>query len=94
MEILWRAAALNDLEAIRDFIAQDNPQAAARVRTAIRTAVDRLAQYPEFGREGRVPGTRELIVATAPYIVAYRIAEDQVRILAVIHTSRQWPRRF
>jgi len=94
MEIIWRASALNDLEAVREFIAQDNPLAAARVLTAIRDAVDRLGRHPSLGRAGRVDGTRELIISNAPYIVAYRVVENQIRILAVIHTSRQWPRRF
>jgi toxin ParE1/3/4 len=94
MEIIWRRAALNDLEAIREFIAQDDPAAAARVRAAIRAVVDPLANYPNLGRAGRVEGTRELIIAGFPYIVAYRVAEKQVRVLSIIHTSRQWPRRF
>jgi toxin ParE1/3/4 len=94
MEIIWRASALNDLEAVREFIVQDNPRAAARVLTSIRAAVGRLGRHPSLGRAGRVEGTRELIISNAPYIVAYRVVENQVRILAVIHTSRQWPRRF
>ena len=94
MEIIWGASALNDLEAVREFIAQDNPLAAALVLTAIRDAVDRLGRHPSLGRAGRVDGTRELIISNAPYIVAYRVVENQIRILAVIHTSRQWPRRF
>jgi len=94
MRIIWRRAALNDLESVREFIAQDNPQAAARVHAAIRAAVDPLADYPNLGRAGRVDSTRELIVVELPYIIVYRVAEDTVRILAVIHTSRQWPRRF
>jgi toxin ParE1/3/4 len=94
MEIIWRRAALSDLQAIREFIAQDNPDAAARVHAAVRAAVDPLADYPNLGRAGRVDGTRELIIAGLPYIVAYRVAENQIRILSVIHTSRQWPRRF
>ncbi len=89
MEIIWRRAALNDLEAIRQFIAQDNPGAAARVKAAIRSAVERLAEYPGLGRAGRVEGTRELPVGNLPYIVAYRIAARQVRILSVIHAARQ-----
>jgi toxin ParE1/3/4 len=68
MEIVWRRAALNDLEAIREFIAQDDPGAAARVGDAIRAAVDRLADHPNLGRVGRVEGSRELIVSNAPYI--------------------------
>jgi toxin ParE1/3/4 len=94
MEIIWRQAALNDLEAIREFIAQDNPDVAARVRAAIRAAVERLAVYPHLGRAGRVAGTRELIVPGTPYIVAYRVVGDQLRILSVIHSARRWPQRF
>jgi toxin ParE1/3/4 len=94
MEIVWRASALNDLEAVREFIVQDNPRAAARVLTSIRAAVGRLGRHPSLGRAGRVEGTRELIISNAPSIVAYRVVENQVRVLAVIHTSRQWPRRF
>jgi toxin ParE1/3/4 len=94
MRIIWRRAALNDLESIREYIAQDNPKAATRVRAAIRAAVDPLAKHPNLGRSGRVEGTRERIVVDLPYIVVYRVREETVRILAVIHTSRQWPPRF
>ena len=66
MEIVWRRAALNDLEAIREFIEQDNPAAAVRVYEAIRAAVDPLATYPNFGRAGRVQGTRELVLSSLP----------------------------
>ena len=94
MEIVWRASALNDLEAIREFIIQENPTAAARILDAICVAIDRLGRHPGLGRAGRVEGTKELIISNAPYIVAYRVVENQVRILAIVHTSRQWPRRF
>lgn len=94
MEIIWRATAIRDLQAIREFIAQDNPDAAVRVRRNIRAAVERLAEYPNLGRAGRVAGTRELIVGGSPYIVVYRVREDTVRILAVIHAARQWPDRL
>jgi addiction module RelE/StbE family toxin len=94
MEIIWRSAALNNLEAIREFIAHDNTEAAIRMRASIRTAVSRLANYPDLGRAGRVEGTRELAIPHTPYLIAYRVIEDQVRILAIMHTSQQWPERF
>jgi toxin ParE1/3/4 len=94
MEIVWRTSALNDLEALREFITQDNPQAAARVVGAILSGIDRLGRHPGLGRAGRVEGTRELIIANTPYIVAYRVLGQQIRVLAIIHTARRWPRRF
>lgn len=94
MEIIWRRAALTDLDTIREFIAQDNADAAQRVRSAIQAAVSQLADHPDLGRSGRVDGPHELATAHMPYIVVYRVAAGQVRILALMHTSRQWPQRF
>jgi len=50
-----------------------------------------LARYPESGRPGCVAGTRELVIRRTPYIAAYRIAGDTVRILRVLHGAQQWP---
>jgi toxin ParE1/3/4 len=29
-----------------------------------------------------------------PYIVPYRIVDDDIEILSVIHTSRKWPEKL
>jgi toxin ParE1/3/4 len=47
-----------------------------------------------MGRPGRVISTRELVVSGTPYIVAYRVREGVVEILAVIHGAQQWPTSF
>ncbi|MGB7590400.1 MAG: type II toxin-antitoxin system RelE/ParE family toxin [Terriglobia bacterium] len=49
---------------------------------------------PLAGREGRVQGTRELAVARTPYVIAYRIREDEIQILAVLHGGQRWPTTF
>ena len=94
MEIIWRRVALNDLEGIRRYIAQENPAAGIRVRAIIRNAVEQLTDYPNLGRAGRVEGTREFVIAGTPYVVVYRALANRLRILAVIHGSRRWPERF
>ena len=91
MEILWLDRALDDLEAARRYIADDNPAAATNVFRLILESTGRLATMPASGRAGRVSGTRELVISRTPYIVAYRVARNRVEILAVLHGARQWP---
>ena len=82
------------IEDIRERIAEDDPQAAIRMILRIREAVGRLAMSPGLGRPGRVPGTRELIVSGTRYIVPYRVKEDVVQIITVLHGAQKWPDRF
>ena len=94
MEIIWRPTALEDLEEIHGYISKDNPPAADRIKARIRTAVERLAPYPNLGRPGRVDETRELVVAGTSYIVAYAVLGNQLMVLSVIHGAQAWPDEF
>jgi toxin ParE1/3/4 len=91
MRLEWSVLALSDRDAIFDYIEADSPQAAIAVDNRIRVQVESLADFPESGRPGRVEGTRELVIHSTPYIAAYRIAGDTVRILRVLHGAQQWP---
>jgi plasmid stabilization system protein ParE len=57
-------------------------------------AIDLLERYPMAGRKGRIPGTREMVVPRTPFIIGYTIAENDIQILAVLHTSQRWPESF
>jgi toxin ParE1/3/4 len=87
----WSAYALADRVAIFDYIEADSPQAAIAVDDRIREQVETLRQFPESGRPGRIEGTRELIISHTPYIVAYHVTGNTVRVLRVLHGSRRWP---
>jgi toxin ParE1/3/4 len=93
MKILWLVAAERDLVALTDFIAEDNPRTAVKIFHTILLTVDKLASYPDLGRAGRIEHTRELVIPHLPYIIVYTFAEE-IRILAIIHTSRKWPSAF
>jgi toxin ParE1/3/4 len=82
---------MTDRDEIFDYIEADNPRAAVAMDDRISAQMSLLIQFPESGRPSRVVGTRELIVSRTPYIAAYRIAGDTVRILRILHGSRQWP---
>lgn len=92
--VLWLDRAADDLYAIGDYIARDNPRAAREVLIRIKTVADSLSRNPEIGRRGRVEGTRELVLSDIPYLLAYQVTSEDVRILAVLHAARKWPDIF
>jgi toxin ParE1/3/4 len=76
------------------YIAQDSLQNAESVNARILKAVELLDGMPLCGREGRVQGTRELVVGRTPYIVVYQVNSEQPRILRVYRGARKWPNSF
>ena len=82
---------MSDRETIFDYIEADSPRAAIMVDDRIEAQVEGLMQTPEMGRVGRIAGTRELVISRTPYIAAYRIDGNRVRILRVLHGAQQWP---
>lgn len=91
MKLAWSRFALEDRNRIFDYIEQDSPRAAAIVDDHIREQVEVLLKFPGSGRPGRVDGTRELVISHTPYIAAYRIHGDTVRILRILHSAQLWP---
>jgi toxin ParE1/3/4 len=91
MKLRWLRSGSEALRRIKAYIACENPAAAQKVGRQVRQAVLRLAEFPESGRPGQVPGTRELIVPGTPYLVVYRLRENTVEILRVFHTTMNWP---
>lgn len=94
MRVRWLRAALLNLDQEATYIASDDPTAADLVVKRILSAVSILAEQPGLGRPGRVPGTRELIVAQTSYCIPYRVRGDTVELLRVFHTSRLPPARW
>jgi toxin ParE1/3/4 len=91
MQLEWSRFAQADRDAIFDYLEADSPQAAINVDDRIREQVEGLMRFPESGRPGRVEGTRELVIRRTPYIAAYTIAGNIVRILRVLHGAQLWP---
>lgn len=94
MRVIWSDRALIHLEAIGAYLEQRSPAGATRVLAAIARRVESLADHPHSGRRGRIHGTRELVIPRTRYLVAYRLHDEEIEILAVIHGSQRWPRRL
>ncbi len=84
----WRPVAFADLTRIIRHIAEENPIAGRQVGRDLLLATDSLVIFPNRGRVGRIPGTREL-VAVRPYIIVYEVTgHDAVTILRVWHGAQ------
>ena len=94
MRLRWLRKALRNLDDEAAHIAAEDPAAARLVVKRVLDSVAMLAGRPALGRPGRVPGTRELVVAKTRYIVPYRVRGVVIEILRVFHTSRRLPDRW
>jgi toxin ParE1/3/4 len=88
MRIVWAAEARRQIHEIWHYIAVDNFGAANRIFTRLVATVEKLAHYPYLGRPGR-EASRELPVAGTPFIVIYRVENEEIRIVAVLHGAQR-----
>jgi plasmid stabilization system protein ParE len=91
-KVLYSEDALDDLEAILDYIRADNPKAAERFGTALLNHIDLLQRFPYIGSPvvGR-EGVRQMI--NTPILIYYHVQENPkvVEILHFWHGSRYRP---
>jgi len=92
MKIIWTPVAEHQRAEIFDYIAADSPRAAGRMNTLFANAANSLTIFPERGKPGHLPGTRELF-PHQNYRLIYKVDEQAqtVWILALVHGAQQWP---
>jgi toxin ParE1/3/4 len=84
--VVWSAPALDELDEIAAYIAQDNPAAAARLIEACLAKVERLVTYPSSGRVvPELRGGRYREVLEAPCRLIYRV---EGRTVVIVHAMR------
>lgn len=91
MIVNWTPGSRNDLRSIERYISQDSSAVAKQVVLAIVAFGETLSEMPRRGREGRVLDTHELVLTKLPYTIAYRVTDDSVDILRIVHHRRLWP---
>ena len=93
-EVRFLQEALDDLEEIVLYIAQDNPQAALRMHDKIIEKANDLSIFPKRGR--LVPNTKMSnagyrMLPIKPYIAFYRVIDRFVFIYRVLHGATNYP---
>jgi toxin ParE1/3/4 len=87
-------AADRDLDDSRDYIAQDNPEAALRFLSAASRTFEELARMPRMGspkafRNPRLAGVRQWRTHDFErHLIFYREIEAGIEVLRVLHASR------
>jgi plasmid stabilization system protein ParE len=82
---------VTQIERALDYIEAESPQGANRMRERIRTLFLLLAQHPQAGQATDLPGVRRLPVSPHPYLIFYRVTDDEVIVQRIRHTSRRPP---
>ena len=88
-EVIWAEPALNDLDAIADYIALDNPEVARRLVQKIFEHVDHLESHPRLGsKPEELKGWRYRQIVEPPCRIFYREDSGRVLILHVMRSER------
>lgn len=87
--LTWSRRALQDLEAIAEYVSQDSPAYAKNVVRNVVNQTKMLARFPRAGR--KVPefddeNIREVLAYS--YRVIYEVGREEITIAAVIHGKR------
>lgn len=89
-EVVWTEPALQELDAIAEYIALDNPAAASNLVEHVFAKTDRLADFPQSGRvPPELPNSIYREVVVPPCRIFYREDGDLLLILYVMREERQ-----
>lgn len=93
MRVVWLRLAVLDLHHVCADVKPHNPVVSETTGALIEVSVTSLARFPELSRIGAAPGTRELLIPGRPYLVVYRLQDESVQVLRVMHDTQKWPPR-
>ena len=87
--VIWTRQAIEDVEAIKAYVARDSVRYAALLVERIVASVGRLESFPKSGRVVPEVGDESLReVIYGAYRVVYRVQSDSVEVAAVHHAAR------
>ncbi len=92
-EIRYLPAAINDLEEIFTYIANDRPMAARSWLEKLDQSVSNLASQPEVGvipRDDRLKRLGYRILIIDKYLVFYVLKNKIVQVRRIIHGARRY----
>ena len=87
--VVWTRQAVEDVEAIRAYVARDSERYAALLAERVVIAIGRLELFPRSGRmvpEAGDDSLREVILGD--YRLVYRLRAEYVEVVTIYHAAR------
>ena len=88
MRLRWTPLAADDLEDIYEYLLERHPRFRQSTVRLLYDAVGSLRKFPNRGRAGEAPGSRELILPHLPYIIVYRVTPEIVEVIRIFHAAQ------
>ena len=88
-EVKLTLRAEKDLSNIEEYLI-DYGEAFIKLMNRLNTCIKIIKNNPELGRAGKREGTREFFVHNTDYVIIYRIQNEILEIITILHTSRKY----
>lgn len=86
LKIALTDKAQSDLEGMHEYYATIcGSEVANRIVIDVLGQLESLRTFSGLGRPSQSPGVRELVLTGYPYVTPYRVKDNQVQILRVLH---------
>lgn len=95
MRVVRRPKFLDDISEAYVWIAPDSEKAAERLLDRIEATIGRLARYPLIGapRDTLAEGLRSIRVRPFRHLIFYRLQEDEIVLVRLLHGARALERQ-
>lgn len=88
MRLRYTRRAASDLRAVLGYIAERSEPGAQHVMARLKSIIELLVTHPGIGRATGKADIRRVVATPYPYLVFYRVAADEIIILAIRHAAR------
>ncbi len=89
--IRWTEGAAADLKTIADYLFERSPQHAGRIVHSSTNLFPLSSTFLFAEEKEKKRGTRELVLAPLPYVSIYRIDQDAIQIVKILHGAQKSP---
>ena len=92
MELRYSEDALDDLDQILDFIAEDSSERALAFIERLKSSIELLITFPGLGVSCQSKGIKEncRVMIFESYLIFYTVSEENILVLSIINVAKDY----